>query len=104
MVFTGSADEVFDTAIRKGILHPKFKGSAGGFIGETKLVKLSDDLLVIQYTSKGSSTTPWFTTREYTYAGNARRYLALPNYNTAEQITRYVGHIRNHRESVSSNR
>ena len=54
------------------------------------MITLEDDIIVIQRTSAGGATTPWFTTREYVRAGNARRYLALPNWNDGTQVTRYL--------------
>ncbi len=49
------------------------------------------DLIVYRHWGGGSleSQSPWFATKVYAKPGNARRFGALPNLNTATNVTAY---------------
>jgi hypothetical protein len=69
---------------------PKYREVvARAFEGTPQVVTLQEDLIVYRHwggeaREKGS---PWFSPKPYIRPGNARRYLALPPWNTAEKIS-----------------
>jgi hypothetical protein len=64
---------------------------SSAFEGEIKAITLKDDLIVYRYWGGKSTETgsAWFSTKQYVTPGNARRYLALPEGNTAENVTAF---------------
>lgn len=52
---------------------------------------LAEDLTVYQHIAEGyEGTSPYFSPIVYKRQGNARRFLALPNKNTAKQVWEYT--------------
>ena len=72
------------------LVPPKYREVvARAFEGTPQVVTLQEDLIVYRHwggeaREKGS---PWFSPKPYIRPGNARRYLALPPWNTAEKIS-----------------
>jgi hypothetical protein len=61
----------------------------GSFSGIPSVETLTDDLVVYRHWGGGAAETgsPWFSPKAYVRPGNARRYLALPDYNSASNIS-----------------
>jgi RHS repeat-associated protein len=69
---------------------PKYRSDvARAFAGTPEVVTLSEDLIVYRYWGPGMREvgSPWFSPKLYVRRGNARRYLALPEYNPAEYVS-----------------
>jgi RHS repeat-associated protein len=64
---------------------------ARSFRGEPVAETLAEDLVVFRRWGGRASETgsPWFSPQPYARPGNARRYLALPEANTAENLTAF---------------
>lgn len=70
----------------------RYKASvAQDFEGTPELVTLSEDLIVYRHWGVEASEagSPWFSSKPYVRPGNARRYLALPNYNAANRVSAF---------------
>jgi len=74
------------------IVDPEFhKRIAGAFKGDPRVIEVTKDLRVFRYHAPGTSPSSfWYSLRSYVYPGNARRYLALPNANTAVNVSEAV--------------
>ncbi len=61
------------------------------FRGESRAISLTEDLVVYRYWGNKAPETgsPWFSAKQYAKPGNARRYLALPEGNTAQNVTEF---------------
>jgi hypothetical protein len=59
--------------------------------GRAEAIRLEEDLVVYRHTTD-KETVPgrYFAPRPYIKAGNARRYLALPNQNTAHNVQAWI--------------
>jgi hypothetical protein len=71
------------------IVPPKYRGAVQrAFRGTPKAETLEEDLVVYRrWGGKAwAAGSPWYSTASYHRAGNARRYLALPAGNTAENL------------------
>jgi RHS repeat-associated protein len=76
-----------------GYIPEKYRASvSGAFRGTPTVETLSDDLIVHRRWGGGSSElgSPYFSTKSYVKPGNARRYLALPDKNTANEVTSFI--------------
>ncbi len=64
---------------------------ASSFKGEAVAETLAEDLVVYRRWGGRARETgsPWFSQQPYVRPGNARRYLALPQANTAENLTAF---------------
>jgi len=76
----------------KSIVPSKYHETVeGAFKGTPNVVELNSDLVV--YRRFGGTSvaegSPWFSPIPYTYPGNARRYLALTNGNTAKELAEF---------------
>ena len=62
---------------------------AQAFEGTPEVITLSEDLIVYRHWGGDAHETgsPWFSPKPYVRPGNARRYLALPDYNSATRIS-----------------
>ncbi|WP_322801519.1 RHS repeat-associated core domain-containing protein, partial [Thermoflexus sp.] len=72
------------------LVPPKYRETvARAFQGTPQVITLQEDLIVYRHWGGGAQEvgSPWFSPKPYTRPGNARRYLALPPGNTAEQIS-----------------
>jgi RHS repeat-associated protein len=72
------------------LVPPRYRASvAQAFKGTPEVITLSEDLIVYRHWGGEAAETgsPWFSPKPYVRSGNARRYLALPNTNTAENIS-----------------
>lgn len=72
------------------IIPKKYRGTVQrAFKGTPTVVALEDDLTVYRHWGGKASETgsPWYSLTHYNRAGNAQRYLALPQGNTAENVT-----------------
>ena len=74
------------------IVPTKYRGAVSrSFRGEPELIELSKPIIVFRHWGGKASEigSPWFSPKPYTNPGNAQRYLALPNGNTAQKLTRF---------------
>ena len=74
------------------IIPTKYRGAVSrSFRGDPKLVELTEPLVVYRHWGGRASEvgSPWFSPKPYTKPGNAQRYLALPEGNTAQNLTRF---------------
>jgi hypothetical protein len=74
------------------LVPPRYRASvAQAFEGTPEVVTLSEDLIVYRHWGGKAPETgsPWFSPKPYARPGNARRYLALPNRNTAENVSAF---------------
>jgi len=64
---------------------------ARSFSGTPNVETLTEDLIVYRHwgSEAGETGSPWFSPKPYVRPGNARRYLALPEYNTAENVSSF---------------
>ncbi len=62
---------------------------AQAFEGTPEVITLTEDLIVYRHWGGDAEETgsPWFSPKPYVRPGNARRYLALPDYNSATRIS-----------------
>lgn len=63
------------------------------FHGKPRAVKLNSDIVVFRNRNKNekaSNRSPWFTRTIYDNPDDARRFLSLPNSNTAEKIDAFI--------------
>jgi len=70
----------------------KYRGAVSrSFRGDPELLELTEPLVVYRHWGgkAGQVGSPWFSAKPYARPGNARRYLALPEGNTAQNITRF---------------
>ena len=74
------------------LVPPRYRASvAQAFKGTPEVVTLSEDLIVYRHWGGEAPETgsPWFSPKPYVRPGNARRYLALPNYNSADRVSAF---------------
>ncbi len=74
------------------IVPTKYRGAVSrSFRSDPKLVELTEPLVVYRRWGGRASEvgSPWFSPKPYTKPGNAQRYLALPEGNTAQNLTRF---------------
>lgn len=72
------------------IIPKKYRGTVQrAFKGTPTAETLEEDLTVYRHWGGKASETgsPWYSTTRYNRAGNAQRYLALSQGNTAENVT-----------------
>ena len=64
---------------------------SSAFAGTPTVETLTEDLIVYRHWGGEAPEigSPWFSPKPYVRPGNARRYLALPNRNTAENISAF---------------
>jgi len=70
----------------------KYRGGvARSFADEPIAYKLSEDMIVYRHWGGKAAETgsPWFSPKPYSKSGNAQRYLALPEGNSADKITAF---------------
>lgn len=71
----------------------KYRASvADAFSGTPNIETSTEDLVAYRYWGDGSaeSGSPWFSAKPYVKPGNARRFLALPEKNSAQNMTQFV--------------
>ena len=93
----GSAGNRYQVCVQIGkaaleIVTKKYRiAVANAFDGDAIAITLADDLVVYRHWGGKASETgsPWFSTKMYRKPGNARRYLALPDGNTAKNVTMF---------------
>lgn len=74
------------------IIPEKYRGTVQrAFKGTPAAKTLEEDWIVYRHWGGKAAETgsPWYSTRRYNRAGNAQRYLALPQGNTAEKVTAF---------------
>jgi len=64
---------------------------AAAFDGKPEAVTLKEDLIVYRHWGgvSGETGSPWVSPKPYAKPGNAKRYLALPEKNTAQNLTAF---------------
>jgi hypothetical protein len=89
---SGSADDAFEFLVKHGILDKKYINAAETFTGEVELIELTEDLIVFRHTSDvvEEVTSPYYAAKAYAYSENARKFLALPDTNSAKQLSAYL--------------
>ncbi|MCA9952839.1 MAG: hypothetical protein KDE48_24485, partial [Anaerolineales bacterium] len=63
------------------------------FDGEPQVIKLKEDTIVYRHydgRTGSAQTSYWYSPKTYVNPGNAQRYLALPENNSANTVSRYV--------------
>ncbi len=96
------AEEAGERLVRKGVRRAEQvwtdfvprefqENIAKAFVGEPKIVRLTKDLKVYRYWGgEAREKGFWYTPKRYRFPGRARRYLALPPTNTAENVSEFV--------------
>jgi len=64
---------------------------AAAFDGKPDAITLKEDLIVYRHWGgvSGETGSPWVSPKSYAKPGNAKRYLALPEKNTAQKLTAF---------------
>jgi hypothetical protein len=81
-------DGIFDEFV-----DPKYAGRVrNAFQGEPVAIKLEKDLTIFRHWGNGVDETGsrWFTNKIYKDPGRARKFLALPDSNSAEYVSKFT--------------
>jgi len=85
--------EVADSIVRwLDVVPPRYRASvAEAFDGTPEVVTLTEDLIVYRHWGGDAPEigSPWFSPEPYMNPEDARRYLALPEYNSADHVSAF---------------